>query len=86
MKLNSLVVNGLAVGALAAPANTDNHIIHERRDVSPHSQWTKGAALDINAMIPVRIALKQRNLENGMDYIMKVYVLVPSSTPFYKGE
>ncbi len=72
MKLNSLVVSSLAVGALAMPAATDNHVVHEKRDLSPHSQWTKGDAVDGNARIPVRIALKQRNLDKGMDYIMKV--------------
>lgn len=72
MKLNSLIVSSLAAGALAMPAGTDNHVVHEKRDLSPHSQWTKGAAVDSNARIPVRIALKQRNLDKGMDYIMKV--------------
>lgn len=71
MKLNLLVLNGLAATALAVP--TSKLVTHETRDAS-HATFTKGAALDGNSRIPVRIALKQRNLENAMDLLLKVSV------------
>lgn len=69
MKLNVLV---LAATAMAAPAT--NMVTHETRDTT-HSGYTKGAALDANTKVPVKIALKQSNLDNAMDLLMKVYVV-----------
>lgn len=69
MKLNVIILNGLAAGAFAMP--TTNSAVHEKRDVAS-GPWTKMDAINANARIPVRIALKQRNLENGMAYLMKV--------------
>lgn len=66
MKLNVLV---LAATALAAPAS--KMVVHETREAG-HVGYTKGAAVDSNTKVPVRIALKQRNLDNAMDLLMKV--------------
>lgn len=45
--------------------------------------WQKQEALDAGARIPVRIALKQRNVEKGMDYLLEVYVQnSPSSSQY----
>lgn len=65
----SLVLNGLFAAAVAAPAGPSN-IVHEKRHVSP--RWIKREAADAQARIPVRIALKQRNLSRGMDYLVEV--------------
>ncbi|KAJ6786544.1 hypothetical protein PWT90_07545 [Aphanocladium album] len=66
MKLNVLV---LAATAMAAPAA--KLVTHEARHVS-HVAYTKGEAVDTNARVPVRIALKQRNMENAAELLMKV--------------
>ncbi|KAM3484104.1 hypothetical protein MY8738_002543 [Beauveria namnaoensis] len=66
MKLNVLV---LAATALAAPAS--KMVVHETRGAS-HAGYTKGAAVETNTRVPVRIALKQRNLDNAMDLLLKV--------------
>ncbi|KAJ3480478.1 hypothetical protein NLG97_g8059 [Lecanicillium saksenae] len=66
MKLNVLV---LAATAMAAPAS--KLVVHESRGVS-HGSFAKGGAVDADARVPVKIALKQRNLENAMDLLMKV--------------
>ena len=68
MKLNVLVFAATAVAAPAAKL-----VVHESRDATTVG-YTKGAALDSNTKVPVRIALKQRNLENAMDLLLKVYV------------
>ncbi|QUC21684.1 uncharacterized protein UV8b_05927 [Ustilaginoidea virens] len=75
----SLVLNGLFAAAVAAPAGPSN-IVHEKRHVSP--RWIKREAADAQARIPVRIALKQRNLSRGMDYLVEVSD--PSSTKYGK--
>lgn len=66
MKLNVLV---LAATAMAAPAT--KLVVHESRDATTVG-YTKGAAIDTNTRIPVRIALKQRNLDNAMELLLKV--------------
>lgn len=73
MKFSLIALNGLATVALAA--TTSSRTVHEKRGVDGH-RWTKRDALDADHVIPVRIALKQRNLENGMDYLLKVYVVL----------
>lgn len=71
MKLYISLVNGLIVGALAAP--TEKAIIHERRDTASHGKWIKqGIAPLPETRIPVRIALKQQNLDNGARLLMDV--------------
>lgn len=68
MKLNVLV---LAATAMAAPAS--NLVVHEARDATAVG-YTKGAAVEGSTRVPVRIALKQRNLENAMGLLLKVFV------------
>ncbi|CAE7195937.1 hypothetical protein P3342_009989 [Pyrenophora teres f. teres] len=52
-------LNGLAI---SKPLST--HTIHERRDALP-AAWTKHSRAPRDAVMPVRIGLKQRNLEHG---------------------
>ena len=73
MKFSLVALSGLATVALAAP--TASGTVHEKRDVDGH-RWTKRDALDADHVIPVLIALKQCNLENGMDYLLGVYVIL----------
>lgn len=69
MKISLILLNGLCAGAIAVP--TGSNTIHEKRDVSS-GRWTKREAPDANAKVPVRIALKQKNLDKGMDYLLEV--------------
>lgn len=58
----------LWVVALAAPVEdgsvTKSHTLSQR--------WENHGSLPADTKIPVRIALKQRNLHKGMDYLMEV--------------
>lgn len=47
------------------------HQVHERRDAAP-SGWTRGERLDRRTVLPVRIALTQRNLDRMHEYVMQV--------------
>lgn len=69
------VLGALAAQAAAVPF-PGNHVVHERRDNVPKA-WTKHAPVDAAAELPVRIGLTQRNLDQGYDLLMEVYVQRP---------
>lgn len=69
MKISLVLLNGLFAGAIAVP--TGSHTVHEKRDVS-NGRWIKREAANADTKVPVRIALKQKNLDNGMDYLLEV--------------
>ena len=71
MLLFQLVVAvALAVVSSAAPAPS-THALHEKRD-APASDWVKGARIEGDAILPMRIGLTQTNLEKGYDFLMEV--------------
>lgn len=47
---------------------TYNHVVHEKRDHLP-AKW---ASMDSRAVLPVRVGLKQRNLERAHEYLDEV--------------
>lgn len=57
------VVHGVAV--------PNSHVVHEKRDVTP-SRWVKREKLSPRDVLPMRIGLKQRNLDLGHDFLMEV--------------
>jgi tripeptidyl-peptidase-1 len=57
-------------GAVPAPIK---HVLHEKRDKHSYD-WVKGARVEKDAVLPVRIGLTQNNLEKGDEYLMEVYV------------
>lgn len=69
MKISLVVLNGLLAGAIALP--TGSQVIHEKRDTN-NPRWIKREALSPSTKVPVRIALKQNNLDKGMDYLLDV--------------
>ena len=69
MKLSFGLLGGFIAVAVAAPLG--EHVIHERRDTA-HPRWVKREPLEADASIPVRIALKQRNLDQGMNLLLDV--------------
>jgi tripeptidyl-peptidase I len=84
MRLLLLVaLSGLAATISAAPASTP-YTVHEKRDISSSSsQWQRrNVHLDRRTTIPMSIALTQRNLENGLDFLMDVSN--PSSSKYGK--
>ncbi len=64
----------LALGALiatvvAAPSST--HVLHEKRDALPFG-WERHDRLPGHNVLPMRIALKQSNLDKAEEYLMEV--------------
>lgn len=76
--MHSLVLLGfLFAGSLALP--TSNHVVHEKRHIPlRHSRQR----LDPDAIIPIRIALRQSNLDIGHDRLMDISH--PSSASYGK--
>lgn len=71
MKISIIALNSLLAGAIAIP--TGSQVVHERRDTD-NARWIKREALNPDTKVPVRIALKQNNLNKGMDYLLDVSV------------
>jgi tripeptidyl-peptidase-1 len=61
----------LAVAIALPNTNPSRHVIHERRDRLP-DQWKKHSKLHPDSIVPLRIALKQNNLEKAHEYLMDV--------------
>ncbi|TVY25147.1 Tripeptidyl-peptidase sed1 [Lachnellula hyalina] len=85
MLLNTLVASlasGLVLGAFAGPLSHDyagaktkrvvpsSHSLHERHLPHWESQWTKRSKVPDTQILPMRIGLKQSNLEEGHDKLM----------------
>ncbi|KAI0477842.1 subtilisin-like protein [Xylariaceae sp. FL0804] len=71
MQLSSILLTAAAAGlALAAPSS-DAHVLHEKRSGDPIA-WTRHSRAARDTVLPVRIGLKQRNLEHGDRFLADV--------------
>lgn len=72
MKLSLFtVVSALAASVVALPAS-DYHVVHEKRSAS--ASWSEDASRkpDGSTRLPVRIGLKENNLDQGHDILMRI--------------
>lgn len=72
MALLSFATLALLLVAVVGAAPSTMHVTHERRIVHSHLQWEKRSRLEPHDVIPVRIGLTQRNLDQGHDLLMDV--------------
>ncbi|KAI0506816.1 subtilisin-like protein [Xylaria bambusicola] len=70
---------GLALEAVASPVTTprrreipSTHILHERHATHWGNMWTKRTKVPAKAVLPMRIGLKQSNLEAGHQRLMEI--------------
>lgn len=68
MKIAAIFLSAFCAAALGIPLD---HVQHERREAHPHLVRST-EVVDRSAVLPARIALKQRNLEHGMELLMAV--------------
>lgn len=68
MKVAAIFLSAFVAATLGVPLD---HVIHEARDATS-TVLKRLAAPAADTVVPVRIALKQRNLENGMQYLLDV--------------
>ncbi|KAI9657739.1 MAG: hypothetical protein M1821_002915 [Bathelium mastoideum] len=69
MFYSSLATAALVASAVASPFVP--HVVHERRSGTPRG-WTKRSHVQRNAVLPMKVGLKQSNLDRGYDYLHDV--------------
>lgn len=69
MHFTLLTLGALVSYGLASP--TSSYALHEKRNALP-SGWSKRDQLDRRAVMPMKIALKQRNIERGWEFLEEV--------------
>ncbi|GAB7355963.1 hypothetical protein MBLNU459_g6595t1 [Dothideomycetes sp. NU459] len=68
----SIVLTGLVALAAAGPI-PESHVVHERRGIShASSRWVKRDRVQKDAILPIRVGLKQNNLQKGHEWLMDV--------------
>lgn len=70
-----LILSTLCASALASPVKHDkrnDYVLHEQRHKRSDDRWSKHSQLDASKTMPVRIGLKQSNLEQGDRWLMEV--------------
>ena len=71
MRFSTLVSTAsFAASVLASPLSI-THSVHEKRDGLPQG-WQKRSALDRRAILPMKVALAQSNLEKSWDWLSEV--------------
>lgn len=81
MRFSTAAAAAAVVLACSAAPTSGRYNLHEKRDGHPHA-WQKRHRAVADQMLPIRIALKQRNLDNAASYIYDVSD--PSSPNFGK--
>lgn len=71
MLFSALLVTSVFVAESFASPVAQTQVVHEKRTALPHG-WTRRDALDRRAILPMRVALAQSNLEKGHDWLMDV--------------
>ncbi|KAK6509682.1 hypothetical protein TWF481_004413 [Arthrobotrys musiformis] len=65
-----VLLRGISILATASPIDPI-HAIHEKREVENHA-WFKRSPAEHSSVLPMRIGLKQRNLDKGHDLLMEI--------------
>jgi len=65
-----LATSALIAGSLASPV-AQTQVVHEKRSSLPRG-WKRRDVLDRRAILPMRVALAQGNLDKGHDWLMDV--------------
>lgn len=67
----ALLTTSSLVPSLTASLLTQHHVVHEKRHSHP-AGWTRHGQLNTGAILPMRIALTQSNLDRGHQWLMDV--------------
>jgi len=65
-----LIAKLLVCKCLAVPT-TQHHVVHEKRNTHP-AGWIRRGELNNRAVLPMRIALSQSNLDKGHNWLMDI--------------
>ena len=75
MLFSSFLLLVWIVGLVVCKVIPATHASHEKRNLERTQGWVKRGRVPSQAIFPMRIGLKQRNLERGYDYVLEVYVV-----------
>jgi len=68
--ISLLASAGLQLVVEAFPST--RHVVHEKRGVQHQSVWKRHSRAPVSQVLPMKVGLKQRNLEFAEQYIMDV--------------
>jgi tripeptidyl-peptidase I len=71
MRVTCVALALLLAATAQGAAVPNSHVVHEKRDVPP-SKWVKREKVSSSYILPMRIGLKQRNLDRGDEFLMDV--------------
>lgn len=71
--LRSAIVAAAVATLVSAAPSAFKHVVHEKRELEG-KDWVKGARIDSDAIIPMRIGLTQTNLDKGYDYLSRWFL------------
>ncbi|KIW07721.1 uncharacterized protein PV09_01652 [Verruconis gallopava] len=66
-----ILIAGFIVSTLAGPVHYPNHVLHEKRTQTP-PLWLRRQRLHKDEIIPVKIGLRQQNLERADEFMYDV--------------
>lgn len=66
-----IIVASMAVLGSASPVTRSGHVVHEKRSAPP-SGWQARDRVEGHIKMPLKIGLKQRNLDMGAHYLDEV--------------
>ena len=64
-------VTALSASLGAAVPTGASYVLHEKRG-APSRSWVKRDRVDADALLPIKIGLKQKNLHKGYSWLMEV--------------
>ena len=71
MRFFTWLLFGLGTCAASSPSSSSTHTVHEKR-VGPSDAWAQETRAEQDVILPIRIALKQQNLENGDRFLLDI--------------
>ncbi|TWU78818.1 hypothetical protein ED733_007331 [Metarhizium rileyi] len=73
MKISHILLGGFLPAVIVTAVPAGQYMVHEQRGGShSHEQWTKGEPASGSLVVPVRIGLKQSNLEKADGHLLEV--------------
>jgi tripeptidyl-peptidase-1 len=75
MRVSSSAILATLLAVAVAKPVPETHVVHEKREVAHRftsSKWVKKDRMEKEAVLPVRVGLKQQNLQKGAEWLMDV--------------
>lgn len=74
MRFTSLLFLAGLVAVQVSAAPSPSFVVHEKRENTGAGRWSKRNAPPVDMIVPVRIGMRQSNLDVAHDVLMELYV------------